>query len=46
MDEEEKSLGEKVKDVVIPRGPKSIAEPEKELRFTRAAQGRMFFMFL
>lgn len=42
MDEEEK-LSEKVKSVVLPRGPKSIAEPEKELRFTRAAQAPIFF---
>ena len=38
MDDED-NLGEKVKAAVLPRGPKSIAEPEKELRFTRAAQG-------
>ena len=38
-----KTFGEKVKDVVVPRGPKSIAEPEKELRFTRVMQGKMFF---
>ena len=43
MDVENQSLGEKVKEAVLPRGPKSIAEPEKELRFTRAAQGRLFF---
>ena len=42
MDDED-NLGEKVKAAVLPRGPKSIAEPEKELRFTRAAQGRVFF---
>lgn len=42
MSDEEK-LGEKVKAAVLPRGPKSIAEPEKELRFTRAAQARVFF---
>lgn len=39
----EDKLGDKVKSAVLPRGPKSIAEPEKELRFTRAAQGQMFF---
>ncbi len=45
MDEEDKSIGEKVKDAVIPRGPKAIAEPDKELRFTRAAQAPLFFAF-
>jgi len=25
-------------------GPKSVAEPHKELRFTRSAQGRQFFL--
>ena len=39
----EENLGEKVKSVVIPRGPKAIAEPEKELRFTRAAQAGLFY---
>lgn len=42
MDDKQK-LGEKVKSAVLPRGPKSIAEPEKELRFTRAAQAPVFF---
>ena len=42
MHDEEK-LSDKVKDAVLPRGPKSIAEPEKELRFTRAAQAPLFF---
>ena len=32
MASEGNTIGEKVKDAVIPRGPKSIAEPEKELR--------------
>ncbi len=40
---DEDILSEKVKAAVLPRGPKSIAEPEKELRFTRAAQGKLFF---
>ena len=43
MEEEEETIGKKVKAAVLPRGPKSIAEPEKELRFTRTAQGRLFF---
>ena len=41
--EEEEKLSHKVRDKVLPRGPKSIAEPEKELRFTRAAQAPLFF---
>lgn len=32
-----------IKGAVIPCGPKSLAEPEKELRFTRAAQAPLFF---
>lgn len=28
---------------VIPKGPKSLAEPEKELRFTRASQAGAFY---
>ena len=43
MDEEKLSLSEKVREAVLPRGPQSIAEPEKELRFTRTAQAGMFF---
>ena len=43
MEEEKDSLAEKLRDSVVPRGPKSIAEPEKELRFTRAAQAPLFF---
>ncbi len=43
MEDEEKPIKEKVKDAVIPRGPKTIAEPEKELRFTRARQAPLFF---
>lgn len=34
----------KVKKAVIPSGPKKVAEPEKELRFTRGAQARVFYM--
>ncbi len=41
--EEEEKLSQKVRDTIVPRGPKSIAEPEKELRFTRAAQAPLFF---
>ncbi|MGB0774496.1 MAG: hypothetical protein ACPG32_00315 [Akkermansiaceae bacterium] len=44
MQDEEEKLSTKVKDAVIPRGPKSIAEPEKELRFTRAAQAPLFYV--
>lgn len=32
-----------LKEKVIPKGPKTIAEPEKELRFTRAAQAGKFY---
>ena len=42
MEDEEKWSG-KVRDAVLPRGPKAIAEPEKELRFTRARQAPLFY---
>lgn len=41
--EEEEKLSEKIRDTVLPRGPKTIAEPEKELRFTRARQAPLFY---
>lgn len=34
---------QKARNTVIPRGPRAVAEPEKELRFTRAAQAPLFF---
>ncbi|HCC21717.1 MAG TPA: hypothetical protein DEP88_10775 [Verrucomicrobiales bacterium] len=43
MTEEKKTMVEIIKGAVIPCGPKSLAEPEKELRFTRAAQAPLFF---
>lgn len=43
MDEQVKTIREKVKHTVLPRGPKTIAEPEKELRFTRSRQAPLFF---
>ena len=41
--EEKKTVGGKMREVVLPRGPKTIAEPEKELRFTRAAQAPLYY---
>ena len=41
--EGKKPVSKKVHDTVLPRGPKMIAEPEKELRFTRARQARLFY---
>ncbi len=35
---------ESIKEKVIPSGPKEVAEPEKELRFTRAAQAPLFYL--
>jgi len=32
-----------LKKALIPSGPKNLAEPEKELRFTRAAQAGIFY---
>lgn len=40
---EKKKMSEKVRDTVLPGGPKGVAEPEKELRFTRAAQAPVFY---
>lgn len=40
---EDKKLSEKIRNVVIPSGPKGVCEPEKEIRFTRAAQASLFF---
>lgn len=42
MEEKEKLSG-KVRQAVLPSGPKKLAEPEKELRFTRAAQAWLFY---
>jgi hypothetical protein len=33
----------KVRQAVLPSGPKKVEEPEKELRFTRAAQAPLFY---
>jgi len=41
--EETKPDRQKVRDAVLPRGPKAVAEPEKELRFTRARQAGVFY---
>ncbi len=43
MDGKKNTIGEKLRAAVLPRGPKSVAEPEKELRFTRAAQAPLFY---
>ena len=42
--ERDEKLSRKVRDSVLPRGPKAIAEPEKELRFTRARQAVLFYV--
>lgn len=41
--EEKETISKKIKTTVLPSGPKSLAEPEKELRFTRAAQAPLFY---
>ena len=38
------SIREKIRSALLPSGPKSIAEPEKELRFTRAGQAPLFYI--
>jgi len=35
---------ERIREAILPSGPKSVAEPEKELRFTRAHQGTQFLV--
>jgi len=42
MEEKEKFSG-KVRQAMLPSGPKGVSEPEKELRFTRAAQAWLFY---
>lgn len=37
------TISDKVKKSVLPGGPKNVVEPEKELRFTRAAQAPLFY---
>ncbi|NWK55125.1 hypothetical protein HW115_05855 [Verrucomicrobiaceae bacterium N1E253] len=41
--EADESWSGKVRRAVLPSGPKKLAEPEKELRFTRAAQAPLFY---
>lgn len=41
--EERETISGKIKKTVLPSGPKAVAEPEKELRFTRAAQAPLFY---
>lgn len=41
--EETETISGKIKKTVLPSGPKAVAEPEKELRFTRAAQAPLFY---
>lgn len=33
----------KIRNAVLPSGPKKVVEPEKELRFTRSAQAPLFY---
>jgi len=40
----DRSIREKIRSALLPSGPKSIAEPEKELRFTRAGQAPLFYI--
>jgi hypothetical protein len=41
--EERKPVSDQVRDALLPRGPGTVAEPEKELRFTRARQAPLFY---
>jgi hypothetical protein len=43
-EEAEPSARAKIREVLVPSGPRSVAEPEKELRFTRGAQASLFYM--
>ncbi len=40
----ESSAGAKIRDVLLSPGPRSVAEPDKELRFTRAGQAPLFYI--
>ena len=40
---DKESIGQKIKSLVLPSGPKTVAEPEKELRFTRSSQASIFY---
>ncbi len=44
MTPQNKSAAEKIRNLLVPPGPRSVAEPEKELRFTRAGQAPLFYM--
>ena len=41
--EDPTTIKAKVRQAVLPSGPKKVEEPEKELRFTRAAQAPLFY---
>ena len=41
---DDRPIREKIRSALLPSGPKSIAEPEKELRFTRAGQAPLFYI--
>ncbi len=38
------SPAQRVKEALLPSGPKQVAEPEKELRFTRMQQAKLFLI--
>lgn len=42
--QEKRTTREKLRNLILPPGPKTVAEPEKELRFTRAAQAPLFYV--
>ena len=39
-----RSASEKIRDLLLPPGPKPVAESKKELRFTRSAQAPLFYI--
>lgn len=44
MPHESRSAAEKMRGLFLPSGPRPVAEPEKELRFTRGSQAPLFYM--
>jgi hypothetical protein len=42
--QEKRTVSEKIRSLLLLPGPKTVAEPEKELRFTRMAQAPLFHL--
>ena len=42
--QQHRPVSEKIRELLLPPGPKPVAESEKELRFTRSAQAPLFYI--